>query len=223
MIRQSMRLAAIALALLGLAPSRPDAAELMTAETVFRRANEQFSSLQDYECVAETDCRVGGKAETAAFRLWYKQPGMFRVRVLRGRQRGSEVAFSQDGKIRARKGGILKPIVVRLNKDDDRLYNLRGVCITEFVWSTFYHRFRERASLPGARTALLPRKDSASPYEVLLTYAHRGKNMRELYRVDPRSWIMLEGQVYEAGSRVDHVLFREIRTNTGVKESWFRL
>jgi hypothetical protein len=34
---------------------------------------------------------------------------------------------------------------------------------------------------------------------------------------------MVEGQVYEDNALVDHVHFHDIKLDTGVKDSWFRL
>jgi hypothetical protein len=64
---------------------------------------------------------------------------------------------------------------------------------------------------------------TTSPSEVTVTYPNLGKAVREVYSVDPERWLIVEGAVYEDETRVEHVLFREIKLDTGVKEQWFRL
>jgi hypothetical protein len=54
-------------------------------------------------------------------------------------------------------------------------------------------------------------------------YSEQGRRYREVYRIDPHLWVMLEGRVYEDDVLVDHVRFRDIHLDTGVKDSWFRL
>jgi outer membrane lipoprotein-sorting protein len=198
-------------------------AEEVGPEAILQRVDRQFGTLRDYECLVDTDCRAGSKQESRSFRLWYKQPGMLRARVLRGRSSGSEVVITSDGTIRGRKGGLLKPIVVRLSPDDGRIRNLRGIPISEFLWNVFYHRYSERAALPGARMILLPRQDSAAPYEISLTYSDQGRPMREVLRVDPAGWFLRELEIFDGSACVDRAVFHDWKMNPGLKDNWFRL
>jgi hypothetical protein len=70
---------------------------------------------------------------------------------------------------------------------------------------------------------LAPHPSPERPYEVVLTYSDGEKRMREVYRIDPQMWVMVEGDVFEDGMRVDHVAFSEIRLDAGVPDSVFRL
>jgi outer membrane lipoprotein-sorting protein len=194
-----------------------------TADEVVSRAEQQFAGLTDYECLSEMEAHQGERQESGRYHLWFKKPRMLRVRVTGGRNRGSEVAIDSGGAIRGRKGGLLKPFVMRLKPTDRRLKSIRGVPVTEFYWGAFYEKLRRRASLAGAQLSLEPHLRPEAPFEVVLTYRDAGKSMREVYGIDPRLWVMVEGEVFEDGTRVDHVTFQDIRLNTGVAESWFRL
>ena len=192
-------------------------------EEVLRRAEERFQTLQDYECLADTDATLGKKRDAGTYRIWFKKPHMLRVRVIRGKHRGSEVAQDARGAVRGHEGGLLKPIVIRLSPTDKRLRGLRGLPVTEIDWGSFYAKCRERAGRPGARLALAPRPSSEAPYELVVTYLDQGTAVREVYRIDPQRWVMSEGEVFEDGMRVDHIVFRDIRLDTGVAEKWFKL
>jgi hypothetical protein len=148
---------------------------------------------------------------------------MLRVKVVHGAKKGSEVAMDSTGQIRAHAGGVLSPVVQRLKPADQRLRNVRGVSLMEMDWGSFYGKFRERSARPDARVTLAPHPDPNAPYALTLTYSEGGKPMRELYAIDPHDWFMVEGDVYEAGARVDHVLFRDVKLNPGLKDSWFKL
>lgn len=213
----------IALILAALTSDRPGGAEAANPEAVLQRVNEQFGALRDYECLVDTNCQAGSKQEVRSFRVWYKQPGMLRLKVLRGRSRGSEVVVANDGTIRGRKGGLLKPIVVRMDADDDRVRNLRGVPVSEFLWSAFYSRYRARTTLPGARLTLLPHQEGDAPYEIQLTYPDQGKSMREVLRVDPVRWFVQEREIFEGAACVDRAVFHDWKINAGLKDGLFRL
>jgi len=205
------------------APARAAAEGALTPDEVFSRVNQRFSTLQDYECMADTECRAGKKQEVRSLQLWYKKPGMLRVKVLRGPSRGSEVVVSPRGEIRGRKGGFLKPVVIKLDEDDSRIRNLRGMPVTEFVWSTFYSGFRERAERAGAKLAVLPRRDPAGHVEVVLTSTAGGKSTREVLRFDPKLWLLEETEVFEGDTRVDYAVFHSFKTDTGLSDRLFHL
>jgi outer membrane lipoprotein-sorting protein len=199
------------------------APEPHTVDEVLRRAEEQFRSLTDYECLAENEARQGDRTEAGAQRFWFKKPSMLRARVIRGPHKGSEVAVDASGEIRGHQGGLLRGIIIHLNANDSRIRSIRGVPVTELDWGAFYRKFRERAARPGAHTLLSPHPQPDAPYELVVRYHTEGKAMREIYRIDPRLWVMTEGQVFEDETRVEHIVFSDIKLNTGVSDGWFKL
>jgi outer membrane lipoprotein-sorting protein len=194
--------------------------EGLSAEGVMRKTDERVRRLRDYECFVDTDCRLGSKSEASSFHLWFRNPGMMRAKVLKGRDKGADVVV-KDGKIRGRTGGVLKFVTVDLKPTDKRIRNLRGVCITHLQWDNFYGTFRERASRPGAKMSLETRP--GAPYEVVLTYPEGARQMREVFRIDPKEWVLLEGVMWEDGVQVSSVHFREFRFDTGAEDKFFKL
>jgi outer membrane lipoprotein-sorting protein len=194
-----------------------------TPDEVICQAEARFDALTDYECVADMESSLGQRSEAGSHRIWFKKPRMLRVRILRGRGRGVEFAVDYHGKMRGHQGGLLKAIVVEVSVKDPRIRSIRGVPVTEADWGSFYHKYWERSARPDARATLAPRGEEQAPYEVSLSYTDGEKRMREIYRIDPRLWVMVEGEVYEDEVRVDHVVFREIKLNTGVEDRWFKL
>lgn len=191
--------------------------------SMIQRGEERFRTIQDYECLVDVESRVGKRVETGTCRFWYKQPRMLRVKVLRGNRSGSQVTVDRTGQIRGSKGGLLGLIVRRLQPTDSRLLSIRGTSMTTLDWGSFFQKYHAAAQRPDAQVTLAPHADPTAPYEVTVTYANLGKSMREVYSLDPQSWLIVEGAVYEDATRVEHVLFRDIKLNTGVAETWFRL
>jgi len=213
----------LVLALLMICAIRGRAAEPITAADVIARAEERFRALRDYECSVDIEVKLGGEVEAGSGKFWFKQPRMLRVRVTHGPGKGSEVAVDSQGQIRGRKRGLLSFIVKRLKASDRRLHTIRGTSMMELDWGSFMLRYRAAALRPDAQIVLAPRSDSNTPYKVLVTYPDLGKSVREVYSLDPHQWIIVEGALYEDDSLVEHVVFRDIKLDTGVAPAWFRL
>jgi outer membrane lipoprotein-sorting protein len=211
------------LLLLTLGATQGYTAEPLDATEVIARGEEQFRSLRDYECMVDVEVREGRKVEAGSGRYWFKQPRMLRVRILQGTGKGSEVAVDSEGQIRGHKRGILSFIVKRLKVSDRRLHTIRGTSMLELDWGSFYLRYRAAALRPDAVIAVAPRSDANAPYQVTVTYPDLGKTVREEYWIDPLRWVIVEGAVYEDEVRLEHVVFREIKVNTGIADGWFRL
>jgi hypothetical protein len=148
---------------------------------------------------------------------------MLRVKVLRGSRKGSQVAVDSTGQIRGSKGGILGLIVRRMKTTDSRLLTIRGTSMMTLDWGSFFLKYHAAALRPDAQVVLAPHPDPGSPFEVVVTYSNLGKSVREVYSLDPHRWVIVEGAVYEDETRVEHVVFRDIKLDTGRAEGWFRL
>ncbi len=192
-------------------------------EELMRRVEARFRAIEDYQCLADLECRLGEKSESGSYQIWFKQPQCLRVKVLRGRSRGSDVVVDEQGKISGRKGGLLKPFVIRLRPDDSRIRSLTGMPLTQFDLGKFCRRFWEQSGRPDARTQLTPARGGGDSHEVSLTYAADGARMREIYRIDPFTLSVQEAEIYRDNVRTDRVVFRDIRFNTGVRDGFFRL
>lgn len=173
--------------------------------------------------MADFEARLENRVESGSCQFWFKQPRMLRLKVLRGSKRGSQVAVDSSGQIRGSRGGILGLIVRRLTTNDPRLLTIRGASILTLDWGSFFVRYRATTLRPDTLVFLAPHPDPNSPFEVTVTYQNEGKAMREIYRLDPHLWVIVEGTVYENETQVAHVVFRDIKLNTGLTESWFRL
>jgi hypothetical protein len=213
----------LALALLMLCALTARATEVMSPVTVLQRCEERFRGLYDYECVVELESRLANEVEVGACRFWFKQPRLLRANITRGKRKGSVVAVDRAGTIRGHKGGILKGIVRKMNDDDHRLMTIRGASVMGLDWGSFFKRFHAGERRPGAKTTLVPRAGAAAPYQVQLSYPDSGSRVREVYSFDPTQWVIVEGAVYENEVRVEHVVFRDIKVDTGVADTWFKL
>jgi len=213
----------LALLLLMLCTLQARSAQAPTAASVIQRGEERFRALRDYECMVDMESRLGKRVQTGTCQFWFKQPRMLRVKILRGDRKGSQVAVDGDGQIRGSKGGILGLIVRRMKTTDSRLLTIRGTSMMTLDSGSFFLKYHAAALRPDARVALAPHPDPNAPFQVVLTYANLGKSVREVYSIDPHRWVIVEGEVFEDETRVEHVVFRDIKLDTGTADGWFHL
>lgn len=203
-------------------PAGPGRAEADGPWQILEKAEARYRELTDYECLVEAEARNGKKHESGTYRFWFRKPAMMKIRVTGGKSRGSDLVIDEQGRIKGRKGGLLKAIVISLSRNDHRLRNVRGNPVWELEWGAFYRKLRERASRPNTQFTLSPASGN-QPHELVLRYTEGGKNMREVYHLDPRDRVLLLADFFEDNQRVEHVRFSEIRLNPGLENRFFRL
>jgi outer membrane lipoprotein-sorting protein len=197
------------------------AAKAPSAGDVLRQAEERFQSMNDYVCIANSENYRKDPPSHGSYKIWHKKPRLLRIQVLKGGNRGSALAVDENGKIRGRKGGILKAIVVRLSRNDDRLKNWRGGSALDMDWGSFYRNLRARAGRPGGKMALSPQ--SGGDYEIVATYPENGRKFRDTCRIDGQTLYLEESATYVDGKLADRVTFHDVEVDTGVDNKTFRL
>jgi hypothetical protein len=188
------------------------------------RLQSRFEQLTDYNCLLKTETHAGSKVETATFHLWYRRPGLLRLRVLQGRRKGSELVLAADGTLHGRRGGLLKPFSRRLSRTDPSLRSLRGQPAWELDFGSFLRAMRDRMALPGS-AAVIHEPTATEPHLLLeVRYRPPGSDrfLRDVWAVDLGEWLLAWGDVFDGQTRVDHVEFSQIRVDQGTKASWFR-
>lgn len=215
----------VCLALLAVAAMRVHAAAVvMTPGEVMARAERRFEALQDYQCRVVLESRLGARTETGSCEFWFRKPRMLRAKITEGKRRGSEVAVDGLGKIRGHRSGLFKGVVKTLKPTDTRLRTIRGSSLLNLGWGSFFQKYHQAELRPSARVILAHRGASASsPYVVQVSYADQGKRVKETYSVDPQRWVIVEGELEEDGLRVEHLVFQDVKLDTGVGVAWFKL
>lgn len=199
------------------------AADSLTPTAVIARGEERFRSLRDYQCHVDIVTRLGSRVVEGSGEFWFKQPRMLRLRVTQGPGKNSEVAVDERGQIRGRERGLLSFVVKKLKAGDRRLSTIRGTSMLELDWGSFYLRYHAAALRPDASISLAPHPDPNAPYQVVVSYPDLGKSVREVYSLDAHQWTVVEGALYENNTLMEHVVFKDVRLDTGLADAFFRL
>jgi hypothetical protein len=198
---------------------------LLAVATVGQQAADLIDSLQahlahcqDYRYDVSSYERNGNQQEERSYRFFVKRARLVRIRVLDGRGKGSEAVMDAQGRVRARKGGLLRAFVRTLRPDDPRVCSLRGTPFWEAACPNFLKELRIRVVQPGTECDLGP--DLVQPALIRLDLHRPGAN-RERYWIDPQGMHLIKGEVLEGNLLVHRFVISDIRENVGLSDAFF--
>ncbi|MFN3649510.1 MAG: hypothetical protein ACK47B_07990 [Armatimonadota bacterium] len=200
------------------------AAPAPSASDVLARVERRLAAVEDYSYVLESEVRGPKKRSHGTYQIWVRKPNLFRLKVQRGQNEGSEIAVTPRGTVDARPGGLLKHLVTKsMDKHDPRLRSPRGAYAWESTFSHFCSRLRQ--SLGRAGSASTAPASGSKQLAVTLSYRHpqSGRAMRETWTVDSGDWKLTGFDVWEDGVQVEKCRLKDCRLNLGLKEKFFDL
>jgi hypothetical protein len=199
-------------------PGIASAAEAADAKCWVKRLQEKITQCGDYQYQISCYDRKGKQEEQRSFTLFARGARLVRIKVTSGRGKGSEAVLDAQGRVRARKGGLLKSFARTLSPDDGRIRSLRGAPF----WDAAAHRFLAdlcaRMERPDSHCAIGP--DPDRPEWLRLVRSSAGGD-REQYWIDPQQLVVMKGEVYEDAQLVHRFIISAVRENVGLKDSFF--
>jgi outer membrane lipoprotein-sorting protein len=212
----------VAVALLAVAAVvMPARAETPAPRELFERMRQSYNQIHAYQCLLNLFARKGKKTERMKLQFTFKKPGMLRARVLEGPNSGSEVAINRDGRIRGRQRGLLQAVKLTLKPDDGRLRNIRGTPVWNAEWGAFLNRIEEALERPSANASV--RLGEAET--LLLDIRLQGSSgpERHLYTVEPSTYLLRSGEIYEGDVLVSRVACEKEKLNPDLSDGYFNM
>lgn len=114
-------------------------------EAILDAFEARWKALKDCAFTMDTTVRRGTKEDRSTLRFGFRHPALFYSHVLGGRDEGTWVWRGADGRIRARKDGVLSLIKITMEPDDPRLADVRGARLQDADWGAMVRGFRRRA------------------------------------------------------------------------------
>jgi outer membrane lipoprotein-sorting protein len=182
------------------------------------RLLDRLAQCRDYQCRITSYERQGDHEEERTFRLFVKEERLVRVQVLAGRGKGSEAVLDAQGRVRGRKGGLLKAFARTLEPDDRRIRSLRGQPFWEAAGHYFLKDLRGRMAQPGTVCEV---EREGEPPGLARLVVQRAPATCETYWVDLGQMHVLRGEVLESGRLVQRFAVRGIKENAGLSDAFF--
>lgn len=166
----------------------------------------------------------GPVKEVANF--YFKKPRLIRVEVTAGEKKGALAVLRADGKVRAHLGGLLKLFVVTLDPHAAELNSANGypmvdsdfLSIAEFLQNWLKQGIRSRVSAD-------PMQLDGSNMPVYVLEMYKGNDQRRVLKrvfVDAKTYLPVEWYDYQGAELWSKSVFKNVRTNIGLKDDLFR-
>jgi outer membrane lipoprotein-sorting protein len=179
---------------------------------------QRLDQANDYQCVATSYVRRGDREQERTYRLSVKDERMVRLKIVSGPGAGSEVTRDASGRIRGRRGGLLKSFAQTMQPDDPRLRCLDGTPFWEATGEQILRNLRQAAAQPGTRCEVRPATDA--PGLVTMCLCQPGAAERKVW-IDPRQCCVTRLEEYQGGALVRHLTVQELHTNVGLRDDYF--
>ncbi|MEN3045619.1 MAG: hypothetical protein ABDH49_01330 [Candidatus Hydrothermales bacterium] len=116
----------------------------ISIDFIIKECEKKWESIRTYTCIYESYQKKEDREDKRKYYVEFKKPLWIRLKVLEGKDSGSEVLYNPEKNIvRGRKGGVLKGIVLTLSPDDKRVTSLRGFKLYHAGIGEIYRRMFE--------------------------------------------------------------------------------
>lgn len=116
----------------------------VSVDSLIQGCKEKWESITTYTCAYESYQKKGKEEDKRTYFVEFKKPLWIRLKVLEGKDKGSEVMYNPEKDIvRGRKGGLLKGVVLTFKPDDKKVTSLRGFKVYHAGIGEIYRRILE--------------------------------------------------------------------------------
>jgi outer membrane lipoprotein-sorting protein len=197
---------------------RVAAGEAAEAVRLVDRLQNRLAQCRDYQYLLTSYERRGDRQEERAYRFYVKDARLVRIKIVAGRDKGSEAILDAQGQVRGRKGGLLKAFPRTLSPGDRRICSLCGTPFWDAACHNYLKALRARMAQAGTQCEVGPDREQPA---LLLLEVQRPAATRERYWVDPQLMHVVKGEVFEGDVLVRRFAVSEIKENVGLPDTFF--
>lgn len=196
-----------------------------TPQDLLANVEQAWKGIRDYQCKMQSNNKLGQEKDMKQIEFWFKRNHQVRMEVLDGKNKGSLLTRNDRGRIKGKKGGILRLVTVTLDDTDERILNLRGRKFYEADWGTILSEFAERTKAGWKVEIVDEEKVGGTPCRVLVATGSETESRvsKDMMWIDKKSHLILRRKQYEGENLVNEVLWWDIRLNSGLSDDLFSL
>ena len=195
------------------------------AKEILGDVQAKWQTIQDYQCKMQSNNRLGQEKDLKLVQFWFKRKQQVRMEVLDGEKKGSTLTRNDAGRIRGRKGGLLKIVAVTLDENDDRIYNLRRRKFYYADWGTIIDEVVGRIKNGWQIERMADETFNKTPcFVIALTGRETNSRVtKDMIWIDQSSHLILRRKQYEGSDIVNEVLWWDIQINQALSDDLFDL
>jgi outer membrane lipoprotein-sorting protein len=201
------------------------AAQDKGAKEIVGDVQAKWQTIRDYHCKMQSNNKLGQEKDLKQIEFWFKRNQQVRTEVLDGDKKGSTLTRNDAGRIRGRKGGLLKVVAVTLDENDERIYNLRRRKFYHADWGTVIGEVVSRIKNGWQVERMADETFNNAPcFVVALTGRDRDSRVtKDMLWIEQSSHLILRRKQYEGTDIVNEVLWWEIQLNQDLSDDLFDL
>ncbi len=197
----------------------------MTPDSLLQKVQERLSEIRDYTCTFESFEQLGNKTQDRTYEFKYLASGWIRMKIIKGDNKGAEVAYNPETKkVRAHKGGLLSAIKLTLDPSDKKVTSLRGYKITDAPFPALVTMLQE--AIQDAGSVALQQKDEE--WLLVIDQLQHPENFHGTskfeVRISAQDLLPKEVLQYDAdGNLIKRLTYWNIQINVGLTEEDFKM
>jgi hypothetical protein len=195
-------------------------AQQKPAREVIDLFRENLTTITDYQCRMYEWSILGRKQEIRYINFYFRSPRLIRMDIIRGNRSGDTGSIGvlrEDGKVRGRKGGILSPFAVTVNKNSSLATTIRGVTFDESDALAAYDRMKYL--LENSRYEMS--EDSTGWLFEFTLNIPENNITREVLFLSSQNLMPVFTKSYEGNTLVQFVQWRSYLINSGLPVEFF--
>jgi outer membrane lipoprotein-sorting protein len=197
-------------------------AEEVESVELISQMRSEYARINDYQCRLEESCTGGSRFEKRIINYYFKKPKKIRMDILQGNRPfddGSVAVYLGSGKVAGHRGGILKSLVLRLDKTHPLATTVRGLPIDESDMETVLRRFDFYLE-----KGIIELREREGMYEFTcfpLNTDENGGITRDIVLIDRTLLLIVGNERYENDKLVQQARWSRWILNAGLPDALF--
>jgi len=198
-----------------------------TPEEVISLFRAHWDSLHDYTCIVESYEKLGEKEDFHAYEFRYMKPGWIWMKIIKGKNKGSQVAYNPfKNKVRAKKGGILGVVKLTLDPSNKKVVSIRGYQVNQSDFGYHLKRWEEylKNYTVTVKIDTLEGKEAIRLDATGIDPEKYGDTYSETIWLYPENFLMLKLEARDKNGVVFHrAVYKNVKINQGLTEEEFKI
>jgi outer membrane lipoprotein-sorting protein len=208
--------------LIVLGPAGVATADAPTPGSVVEAFRAMYASLSDYQFRIDETSRRGSALEARTMNIYFKKPRFIRMDILKGNRPGdggSAGVYRNDGRVTARRGGILSFLSATMDKANPQVTSIRGAAIDQIDLAATLEKMRFHLSESACSLA-----EGSGVLELTFVPRDPSRNdgvTREIIRLDAVTLLPVSAESYEGAELVQRAQWSGYILNAGLPDNLF--
>ena len=192
----------------------------LSIDGIIDKVTDNYAKVENFQCALDKFERLDDKTDYRTYRYFFMKPRLIRMEIIKGKNRGA-VAVFKDGKVKARKGGLLKPFRMTYEPEDETVTSLRGRTILESDWQNIIDKLRTYYKEKKLKLIGMESRNGRQVYLIETKDQEEGVLTKRKLWIDAATYLPFMTEMYEDEVLVSSMTYSDILVNTDMPREIF--